>query len=147
MCIRDSNSDKLSIIPEMIRLWEEGAVIVSPSRYMPGGEQHGGGIIKSSLSRLAGMSLNKLGFPTSDPTNNFKLYDGRWLKSQKIESIGGFEVALELCTKAQEQKQPIKELPTVWTDRTEGQSNFKIVEWLPHYLKWYLRALKNLVQK
>ena len=69
-------SDKLSIVPEMLELWRAGATVVSPSRYMPGGIQHGGGLLKSNLSRLAGKSLGWLGFPTSDPTNNFKLYDG-----------------------------------------------------------------------
>jgi len=139
------NSDKLSIIPEMVEQWERGATIVSPSRYMPGGAQHGGGVLKSNLSKLAGKSLYSLGFPTSDPTNNFKLYDGAWLAAQKIESKGGFEIALELCCKAFEQGLEITQQPTVWWDRTAGESNFKLVEWLPHYLKWYLRTLTSLI--
>jgi hypothetical protein len=139
------NSDKLSIIPDMIVLWEKGATVVAPSRYMKGGKQYGGGVVKSTLSRLAGVSLKLLGFPTADPTNNFKLYDGAWLATQKIESVGGFEVALELSTKAYEQKRNIVELPTEWRDRTLGQSNFKLFSWLPRYLRWYFRALKSLI--
>lgn len=141
------NSDKLSIIPEMIRLWEQGASIVSPSRYMKGGKQYGGGLVKSSMSRLAGVSLNLLGFPTADPTNNFKLYDGHWLRLQTIESVGGFEIALELCCKAYQQGQRIVELPTVWRDREDGESRFQIVKWLPHYLKWYFKCVLALVTR
>lgn len=141
------NSDKLSIIPEMIDLWEAGAAVVSPSRYMPGGKQVGGGLIKSGLSRLAGLSLRVLGFPTSDPTNNFKLYDGDWLRAQTIESEGGFEVALELCVKAAAQGKLIKQLPTVWLDREDGESKFDLVGWLPHYLRWYLKAVKLQISK
>jgi dolichol-phosphate mannosyltransferase len=94
------NSDKLSIIPEMIKLWKNGAKLVSPSRYMIGGAQHGGPKFKKFLSGSQGRFLGIIGFPTNDPTNNFKLYDGEWIKAQNIESTGGFEVALELTGKA-----------------------------------------------
>ena len=29
------------------------------------------------------------------------------------------------------------EIPTIWLDRTEGASNFKVLKWLPKYLRWY----------
>jgi dolichol-phosphate mannosyltransferase len=145
--VMGDNSDKLSIIPDMVSLWEQGAVIVSPSRYMRGGKQYGGGLIKSSMSRAACMSLKLLGFPTADATNNFKLYDGEWLSKQRIDSVGGFEVAIELCYKAYRDGELIIELPTVWTDRTYGESNFKIVAWLPHYLKWYFKIIWCLFRK
>jgi hypothetical protein len=135
-------SDKLSVVPEMLELWRGGATVVSPSRYMPGGVQHGGGLVKSNLSRLAGKSLAWLGFPTSDPTNNFKLYDGEWLRRQRIESDGGFEVALELCYKAFVQGEPIRQLPTEWFDRTSGESRFRLRAWLPRYLRWWWRAAR-----
>ncbi len=141
LVLMGDNSDKLDIIPEMISLWENGAKVVSPSRYMKGGKQHGGGVVKSTLSRIAGTSLALLGFPTADATNNFKLYDGQWLAEQEIESEAGFEIALELSYKAYAQGQKIVELPTVWTDRTLGESNFKLFAWLPHYLRWYLKIL------
>ena len=147
LVLMGDNSDKLSIVPEMIALWKSGATVVSPSRYMKGGEQHGGGFLKSTLSRLAGVSLKLLGFPTADPTNNFKLYDGQWLSTQKIESEGGFEVALELCYRAFAQGKTIVELPTVWTDRTLGESRFKLMQWLPHYLRWYFKALGEIAKK
>ena len=141
------NSDKLSIVPEMIRLWRSGATVVSASRYMKGGKQHGGGLLKSGLSRLAGVSLKIAGFPTSDPTNNFKLYDGKWLKAQTVESVGGFEVALELCYKAFRDGKTIRETPTEWFDRTLGESRFQFRKWLPKYLAWYFRSLGLLIKR
>lgn len=131
-------SDKLSVIPEMIDLWTKGSKVVSPSRYMVGGKQHGGPKFKKLLSGFSGRFLSMLGFPTSDPTNNFKLYDGEWLRNQTIESDGGFEVALELTGKAFLNSQKITQLPTEWWDRTDGKSNFKLWKWLPKYLRWYL---------
>ncbi len=139
-------SDELSIIPEMVELWRSGATVVSPSRHMPGGRQHGGGLLKSRLSRVTGLSLAALGFPTSDPTNNFKLYDGRWLRRQPIESDGGFEVALELCYRAYVGGETIRQLPTEWFDRVEGESRFRTWAWLPRYLRWYLRCVGALLR-
>jgi hypothetical protein len=140
-------SDKLSIVPEMVGMWREGAVLVSPSRYMPGGRQHGGGLLKSTLSRLAGSTLGWIGFPTSDPTNNFKLYDGEWLRSQQIESEGGFEVALELCYKAYTQGKQIRQLPTEWYDRASGVSRFRLRAWLPRYLRWWSLTLLAVARR
>lgn len=139
------NSDKLSIVPQMIDLWCQGATIVSPSRYMKGGQQYGGERLKSFLSKHACLSLCFFGFPITDPTNNFKLYDGDWLRKQKIESKGGFEVSLELCTKAFVQGKAIRELPTEWFDRTMGKSRFCLLRWLPHYLRWYCFAINGII--
>lgn len=144
LVLMGDNSDKLSIIPEMIRLWEDGATIVCPSRYMPGGKQHGGPVLKTFLSRTAGKVLKWYGFPTADATNNFKLYDGQWLLKQRIESVGGFEIALELCFKAYADGNRIEELPTEWWDRTMGESRFRLWSWIPRYLKWYFLALAQV---
>lgn len=139
--VMGDNSDKLSIIDDMIELWRQGATIVSPSRYMPGGKQHGGPPFKTFLSSFAGKVLYSCGFPTSDATNNYKLYDGSWLASQSIESRGGFEVALELCYKAFKQRRTIVQLPTEWWDREIGESRFKLWSWIPRYLRWYVPSL------
>jgi dolichol-phosphate mannosyltransferase len=138
-------SDELGIVPKMIAAWRNGADVVCASRYIPGGRQEGGGWLKSRLSRCAGRSLALLGFPISDPTSNFKLYDGAWLARTAIESHGGFEVALELCVKAWSDGLSFAEMPTVWKDRTSGTSRFRLLRWLPHYLRWYLRAVGGLL--
>ena len=138
-------SDELPLVPRMIDAWRGGAGVVSASRYVAGGRQEGGGWLKSRLSRAAGRSLAMLGFPTSDPTSNFKLWDGAWLARTPIESHGGFEVALELCFKAWRDGLTFAELPTIWKDRTQGESKFRLFRWLPHYLRWYWRAIFGLL--
>ena len=140
-------SDHLCIMKDMLELWKGGSCIVSPSRYMPGGRQYGGGAIKGFLSRAAGLSLYVFGFPTRDPTNNFKLYDASWLRSVEIESRGGFEIALELCYKAYSEGREIAELPTIWRDRKSGESKFRLFAWLPQYLRWYFKILFQLGRK
>lgn len=147
LVLMGDNSDKLSIIPDMVSAWYNGATIVSPSRYMPGGKQHGGPPLKTFLSRTAGKFLRLCGFPTADATNNFKLYDGQWLAGQTVESNGGFEVALELCYKCYRDGRNIEELPTEWWDRTSGESRFKLWSWIPRYLRWYFRVLGELAKK
>jgi hypothetical protein len=105
---------------------------------MPGGRQVGGPRLKRLLSRIAGLTLHWFArVPTHDPTNNFKLYSRRFLDSVDVESSAGFELALELTVKATLARRRVAEVPTTWRDRTAGQSNFKLRQWLPHYLHWY----------
>jgi dolichol-phosphate mannosyltransferase len=137
-------SDDVSQIASMLDLYREGYRIVCPSRYMRGGKQQGGGMLKSAMSRIAGLSLHWLaGFPTHDATNNFRLYDAALVNELGIESRRGFEIALELTAKAFRRGVPIAELPTMWQDRTAGESRFQVVQWLPHYLKWYWYAFRT----
>ena len=58
-----------------------------------------------------------------------------------IESSGGFELGLELVIKAWKDGFKVVEVPTSWSDRTNGKSNFKLWKWLPHYLRWYFSAI------
>ncbi len=135
-------SDDLSVVEDMLRLYHEGARIVCASRYMKGGAQIGGPLVKRTMSRTAGLLLRFLvKFPTHDPTNNFRLYDAKLVEELGIESNGGFEVALELTAKAFRRGVPIAEVPSTWRDRTAGESRFRLLHWLPQYLRWYLHAL------
>jgi glycosyltransferase involved in cell wall biosynthesis len=131
-------SDEPQIVDSMVDLARDGADVVAASRYMKGGHQVGGPLIKRMMSRTAGLSLHWFArVPTHDPTNNFKLYSRRFLDATTIESDAGFELALELTVKAALDGRRIAEVPTTWRDRTAGQSNFKLRKWLPHYLHWY----------
>ncbi|HEX7927951.1 MAG TPA: glycosyltransferase [bacterium] len=136
-------SDDLVVVSAMLAAWERGAKVVVASRYMRGGRQLGGPLVKRMLSRLAGVSLYWLRrLPVHDATNNFRLYDGSFLKTVTVESHGGFELALELTVKAARAGLPIAELPATWRDRSAGTSRFKLMKWLPRYLRWYFLALK-----
>jgi dolichol-phosphate mannosyltransferase len=136
-------SDEPHVVDAMVELARGGADVVSASRYMKGGHQVGGPLIKRLLSRTAGLTLHWFGgVATHDPTNNFKLYSRRFLDATTIESDAGFELALELTVKATLERRRVAEVPTTWRDRTAGESNFKLRKWLPHYLHWYLAALR-----
>ena len=131
-------SDEPHIVDSMVALARDGADVVAASRYMRGGHQVGGPILKRAMSRFAGLTLHWFGgVRTHDSTNNFKLYTRRFLDSVTIESEAGFELALELTVKATLAGRKVAEVPTTWRDRTSGQSNFKLRKWLPHYLHWY----------
>lgn len=137
-------SDDYSVVDDMFRLMLDGYDVVCGSRYMKGGRQVGGPLIKKTLSRLAGISLKYLaGIPTHDATNSFKLYRKSMLDEIEIESDGGFEIGIELVTKAHFSGHKVTEIPCIWTDREKGESRFQIIKWAPNYLKWYFYALKS----
>ena len=131
-------SDEPEAIDQMLERARSGADVVAGSRYVRGGGQEGGPWLKRTLSRTAGLSLHWLGrLPIHDATSNFRMYSRRLLDAVTIESSAGFELALELTVKAQRLRMRVDEVPTVWHDRTAGESRFRLWHWLPHYLRWY----------
>ncbi|MBI3745284.1 MAG: glycosyltransferase [Chloroflexi bacterium] len=66
-----------------------------------------------------------------------------FLESVTIESRAGFELALELTVKATLAGRRVAEVPTTWRDRAAGESNFRLRQWLPHYLRWYGLAMRG----
>ena len=140
-------SDDARDIDAMYALARDGADVVAGSRYMRGGHQLGGPLLKRTMSRTAGLSLHWLGgLPIHDATSNFRLYSKRLLNQVTIESQGGFELGLELTVKAYRLGLRVAEVPTTWRDRTEGQSRFKLWKWLPRYLHWYWRGIGGRVR-
>lgn len=136
-------TDDPEILNRMVEKYNDGYDVVAASRYMKGGYQKGGPLIKQILSRVAGISLHYLvGLPTHDATNSFRLYSKRFLNKVKIESDGGFELALELTVKAYLAGYKVTEVPTTWTYLPK-ESRFYLAKWLPKYLKWYLWAVKR----
>lgn len=138
-------SDDFSVVDEMYRLVTlAGFDIVCGSRYMPGGKQVGGPALKKFFSKAIGLSLHYLTrLPTHDATNSFKMYRLQFLRGARIESKGGFEIGMELVTKAFVNGAKITELPVAWSDRTAGKSRFRMWKWAPDYLWWYLYAFKS----
>jgi glycosyltransferase involved in cell wall biosynthesis len=129
-------------IDQLTKLVERGVVVACASRYVRGGQQVGGGLIKRSLSKFAGLSLHYLArVGTRDATNSFKAYSRNFVESVGIESDQGFEIGIELVAKAKRARLPVAEIPTIWLDRSFGESKFKLSKWAPYYLKWYFHAL------
>jgi dolichol-phosphate mannosyltransferase len=134
-------SDDPALIDKLAELIERGVSVACASRYVSGGQQVGAKGIKSTLSRLAGLLLfwfARVG--TRDATNSFKAYNKRFIEKVSIESKYGFELGIELIAKARRNGFLVAELPTIWIERTEGSSNFKLLKWLPKYLYWFIFA-------
>jgi dolichol-phosphate mannosyltransferase len=131
-------SDDAEQIDELCKLVERGVVVAAASRYMSGGQQIGGPLLKSALSRAAGLSLFWLArVGTRDATNSFKAYSTQFVREVGIESDTGFEIGIELVAKARRLRLPVAEIPTIWLERAHGASNFKVAKWVPRYLRWY----------
>jgi dolichol-phosphate mannosyltransferase len=125
-------------IDELVRLVERGVAVAAASRYMPGGQQVGGPLLKATLSRLAGRSLRTLAHVgTRDATNSFKAYSTEFVRQVGIDSRSGFEIGIELTAKAKRLRLPVAEIPTIWLDRQAGVSNFRVAKWVPSYVRWY----------
>ncbi len=137
-------SDDYAVVDKMCTLIAEGYDVVCGSRYMKGGKQLGGPLIKKTLSRIADVSLRYIaGLPTHDATNSFKLYRKSMLDSLEIESDGGFEIGMEIVVKAHFGGFRVTEVPCTWMDREKGESRFRILKWAPKYLRWYFYAIKK----
>lgn len=137
-------SDDISQIDEMYILIKRGNDVICGSRYMSGGKKIGGPVLKSWMSRAAGLSLHYFfGLPTHDATNAFKMYKKEVIEKFPIQSTGGFEYSMELTLKAYRAGYKIVEIPTIWRDREAGKSNFKLWKWLPQYLKQYSLIWKS----
>lgn len=141
-------SDDMSILPAMLVAYRDGAQVVVASRYMRGGRQIGGPWLKGQLARWGGRSLRWLaGFPASDATNSYRLYDAALVRGLTLESRGGFEVGFEITMKAWMAGARIAEVPSTWRDRTAGTSRFDLRKWLPLYGRLWLQALRFGVVK
>ena len=125
-------------IDDLTRLIERGVAVAAASRYMAGGQQVGGPVLKGLASRLAGRSLHLLAHVgTRDATNSFKAYSTEFIREVGIDSRDGFEIGIELTAKARRLRRPVAEIPTIWLDRQAGVSNFHVAQWIPKYLRWY----------
>ncbi len=135
-------SDPPDRIPALAaKLREDDLAVVAGSRYMPGGSQTGGPLLKRTFSRWAGLILRALaGIGTHDVTSNFRAYSRSFLATTRVESKAGFEIALELTTKAHNAGLGVGEVASSWRDRSAGTSRFRMWKWMPNYLRWWLTA-------
>ncbi|TFG45530.1 MAG: glycosyltransferase [Candidatus Brocadiia bacterium] len=142
-------SDDYSVVDRMCEMMTQGCDLVCGARYMKGGKQIGGPVFKKFLSSTAGLSLKYItSLPVHDITNSFKLYRKSIFGTIDIQSDAGFEIGMEIAVKAHFSGYKVAEVPCTWTDRQDGRSKFKIMKWLPKYLRWYFYALrKNLTSR
>jgi glycosyltransferase involved in cell wall biosynthesis len=141
-------SDDVRAIQELSNLVSRGVAVACASRYMSGGQQIGGPRFKKFLSKTAGKILYSVaGVGTHDPTNSFKAYSREMLQQVCIESRSGFEIGIELVSKAHRLRLPVAEIPTIWLDRTDGSSRFLLAKWAPKYLPWFFNCFAPKASK
>ncbi len=127
------------ILDEIFRRGAGGSDIVCASRFMKGGSMLGCPWPKSVLVRIAAFTLYHVGrIPTHDATNGLRLFSRRLLQTVTIESTEGFTYSLELLGKCHRLGWPIDEVAAHWIERKNGKSRFKVLRWIPAYLRWYL---------
>lgn len=132
--------DDLTQVAQMLEMGKS-ADVVCPSRYCPGGSQELTGL-KVWAPCTAGFLLKFFaGLKTYDPTNSFKLYSSKVLKSMVLTSTTSFSVTLEIVAKAHVLGFKIAELPTTWKVRQNGKTNFKFWRSLFVYLPWFCLTL------
>jgi len=129
------------IVDALVRRAEAGCDIVCASRFMPGGSMVGCPWLKAVLVRAGNFTLRHLArLPTHDASNGFRLFSRRAVAEIAVESTLGFCYSIELLVKCHRLGWRIGEVPANWIERTQGQSRFKVLRWLPAYLRWYLYA-------
>ena len=135
-------SDDPSQVEELLMLVERGLSIAVASRYSRGGQFIGNKNLKYLLSKYSGRFLNLFfSLNTKDPTNMFKAYSKEFLEHVGIESDNGFTLGLEMIVKAKLNSYKIGEIPTIWIDRSFGESKFKFKKFLPSYIYWAGRLI------
>ena len=132
------------IIDRMYTSYKNNNDIVVASRFIKCGSMKRCPLIKSILVRTASTTLYLLSsIPVRDASNGFRLFSRQLLDKVNIESKVGFAYSLELLVKCNRLKLNIAEIPAQWDERSEGSSRFKIIKWLPEYLKWYFYGLST----
>jgi glycosyltransferase involved in cell wall biosynthesis len=129
------------IIDTMVATGEQGADIVCASRFVPGGCMVGCPWLKAFLVRAAAFTLYYVArVPTRDATNGFRLFSRRVVEGIEIESDSGFCYSLEMLVKCHRLGWPVVDVPAKWFERKHGSSRFKVLDWVPAYLRWYWYA-------
>ena len=97
--------------------------------------------LKAALVRMAAFTLNRVAaLPTKDPTSGFRMFSRRVVDGIEVESNEGFCYSIELLVKAHRLGWCIGEIPARWFERRHGTSRFRVLKWLPAYLRWYRYA-------
>ena len=126
------------MLDAMVALARGGCDIVCASRFMPGGAMVGCPPLKAALVRTANFTLRHLArLPTTDASNGFRMFSRRVIERIAVESDQGFCYSIELLVKAHRLGWTIGEVPVRWFERQHGASRFRVLKWLPAYLRWY----------
>ena len=152
--IEHSNSSSLIIFPaddlinqniidKMYNKFQEGCQVVVASRFMEGGSMKGCPLLKSILVRTASWTLYFFRVFLFEMQAMVLDSFQRSVDYVEIESNKGFTYSIELLVKCRRLGWKIGEVPAKWEERSAGTSRFKVMQWAPGYIKWYLYGLNT----
>lgn len=128
-------------IDDMVRNILNGCEIVSASRFIEGGCMEGAPPLKAVLVRTAAFTLYHIArLPAHDATNGLRMFSRRVVKTIPSESTAGFCYSLEWLVKVHRLGWKVGEVPSRWFERKAGTSRFRIMKWVPKYMRWYAYA-------
>jgi hypothetical protein len=129
------------ILDAMVAKAAQGCDVVCASRFVRGGSMVGCPWLKAALARAGNFTLRHLArLPTHDASNGFRLFSRRVIDTIAVESDQGFCYSIELLVKCHRLGWRIGEVPAQWHERAHGASRFRVLKWLPAYLRWYRYA-------
>lgn len=130
-------ADDVNTYGEIVEKIKKGYDIVFGSRYMPGGSRGSLDALKAFLSswgtRLARVLF---GVRVHDITNAFRGFR-KDVFDRLILTSSGFSISPEFAIKAHLAGFKLGEVPTMYTNRVEGISNFKLYKMIKSYLILY----------
>lgn len=132
-------SDSPDTYGEIVKKIKSGYDMVFGSRYMSGGSRGNLDEIKAFLSSW-GTKLARFmfGVPVHDITNAFRGFRRELIENIELDS-SGFSISPEFAIKAYLMGFKLGEVPTVYTNRIEGVSSFKLFKMTKSYLKIYFK--------
>ncbi|HCS78154.1 TPA: hypothetical protein DIV55_00235 [Patescibacteria group bacterium] len=141
-------SDDVNTYGLIVEKINAGFDLVFASRYMIGGTWGSLDPTKAFLSSRGTMLARFLfKVPVHDITNAFRGFRKELLKTIKLES-GGFAISPEFAIKTHLADFKLGEVPTVYHDRIEGVSNFKLwrmtIEYLLIFLKLFIQKVTSI---
>lgn len=135
----DYNAER---IDDMVLALRRGADVVVASRFIPGGRMEGCRWLKAVLVRLGSLALRHVArVPVHDASNGLRLFSRRVIERIPLESEVGFAYSIEYLVKAHRLGWRIAEVPALWFERRHGPSRFRVLGWLPGYLRWVVYAM------
>ncbi|TKS58507.1 MAG: glycosyl transferase family 2 [Nitrospira sp.] len=140
--------DPYGILNQMYEMILSGCDVVSANRFGKVMRFSRGGLIKKILSRGGNFILWRLvGSQFGDTTTSIKMYRREFLEKHPIttHAAGGWALSTELAMKAAVNDYKLGEvvLSPHNINLIRGLSRFKVVKFLPHYLKWVMYGIRN----
>tara|TARA_B100001248_G_scaffold74824_1_gene53574 strand:- start:3051 stop:3770 length:720 start_codon:yes stop_codon:yes gene_type:complete len=136
------------IINEIFKKFNDGFDVVCPSRFIKDGGMKGGSFLKSLLTKIASKIIyNFSSFPIKDATNSFRLFSKELLNEITFESDKGFTLSFEITAKAHRLNYKMIEIPTLWIERTKGESRFNLLTFIPLYTRWLIYIFSTSIIK